>query len=539
MNNSNPPIGMFSAGIAAAILSTIASLRRWQTLHVSGKRRRIVVRKTTPSARDNITRRVAVGVCGSVAAVKAPQIVEGLVQAGCYVDLIFTRAGSFFMDVEYKGSTPRELLRRLERRRDRDGVPLVRSWTDSDEWTKYKAVGDDVVHINLARRNKVFLIAPLDANTLGNLALGLSSNLLTCVAKSWRYRDREPSFVIAPAMNTVMWQQTSTTDHVKKLVHAMKARVVPPQKKRLACGDYGVGAMARVEDVVRETLSCLESHVSVDEGKAETPHNAVLVMVAKYPKIGRSKTRLSKSVLGPDRALAFAHASIEDTLYRLGSGSSGIRKVLYYAPSDAKERFQQTCNDVCGKGVWELMPMATSEEALRGSGLTSILRHALCRCKDMFGEDVSVTFVGMDAPLLNTKDVLDAVRSSVTHSVANIFPANDGGYVLLSLPPGAPNTVFDDVEWSTASTLRSQVAQLTRCQVRVRESKHTFLDVDELDDLIELARILRLAGVGDDESAHVESRTARYQRGCPKTVSLLRRWIDQDGQRLWASGGKG
>jgi len=118
------------------------------------------------------------------------------------------------------------------------------------------------------------LVAPLDAHTLAKFALGLCDNLLTCVYRAW---DRDRPLVLAPAMNTAMWEHPATARHLEQLLadlasdwavqaisapvpaerlcelinqHCPKLRIIPPIVKRLACGDEGLGAMAEVHTIV-------------------------------------------------------------------------------------------------------------------------------------------------------------------------------------------------------------------------------------------------------------------------------------------------
>src|SRR5262249_9017680 len=119
------------------------------------------------------------------------------------------------------------------------------------------------------------VVAPLDANTLAKFALGLSDNFLTCLFRAWDFA--RPVF-LAPAMNTLMWQSPVTLRHLRQLLedhagapipgvwtldeapevfasHAPRIIMIPPQAKRLACGDIGIGAMAdvfQIAEIVRE-----------------------------------------------------------------------------------------------------------------------------------------------------------------------------------------------------------------------------------------------------------------------------------------------
>src|SRR5205085_10272897 len=111
---------------------------------------------------------------------------------------------------------------------------------DADEWTPGGYTrGDTVLHIELRRWADVLLVAPLDANTLAKFALGLCDNCLTCVYRAW---DRTRPIVLAPAMNTLMWEHHATARHLAQIHDDMgpSVIVVSPQVKKLASDDVGL-----------------------------------------------------------------------------------------------------------------------------------------------------------------------------------------------------------------------------------------------------------------------------------------------------------
>ena len=169
---------------------------------------------------------VLLGVTGSVAAIHTPDLVADLQQAGHVVKIVATRSALYFFDP----------------------IPLC-VIRDEDEWPgdRYQR-GDPVLHIELRRWADLLLIAPCDANTLAKLALGLADNCLTCVYRAW-----EPSrpVLLAPAMNTLMWEHPATARHLAQIAADLgpSLRVVPPISKKLACDDVGVGAMASRESI--------------------------------------------------------------------------------------------------------------------------------------------------------------------------------------------------------------------------------------------------------------------------------------------------
>ncbi|KAJ3073431.1 hypothetical protein HDU98_001552 [Podochytrium sp. JEL0797] len=122
-------------------------------------------------------------------------------------------------------------------------VPIL---TDNDEWTTWNT-SKQVLHIDLRNWASVAIVAPLDANTLAKLANGLCDNLLTCVLRAW---DPAKPVLVAPAMNTQMWNHPLTKPHIDTVTNLLGYTVIPPIEKLLACGDCGIGAMAEVAEIV-------------------------------------------------------------------------------------------------------------------------------------------------------------------------------------------------------------------------------------------------------------------------------------------------
>lgn len=102
----------------------------------------------------------------------------------------------------------------------------------------------------------LLIVAPLSANTLAKLACGLCDNLLTCVGRAWDFKDNNKPFLVAPAMNTAMWEHPLTEQQLGVL-HGWGIRVISPVIKTLACGDTGSGALAPVADIVAAVKEAL------------------------------------------------------------------------------------------------------------------------------------------------------------------------------------------------------------------------------------------------------------------------------------------
>jgi len=210
---------------------------------------------------------VLLGVTGSVAAIKTPDLVAELQRRGHAVKVVATQPALYFFDPTASALGGATSLG--------DGLPTAPGRNreivilDEDEWPgdRYQR-SDTVLHIELRRWADVLLIAPLDANTLAKLANGICDNCLTCVWRAW---DMSRPVVLAPAMNTLMWEHPATLRHLRQLAvdagseppaelalddlpdwsnaHCARLRVIAPISKRLACDDVGVGAMADVAEV--------------------------------------------------------------------------------------------------------------------------------------------------------------------------------------------------------------------------------------------------------------------------------------------------
>src|SRR6516162_6660666 len=212
--------------------------------------------KSSVCTRSEAMANVLLGVTGSVAAIRTPDIYALLKKTGHQVKVVATSASLYFFD-------PAQLDGKNGQRDPSVVILDEDEWPERDKGKRWQRE-EPVLHIELRRWAELLLIAPLDANTLAKLACGLADNCLTCVWRAW-----EPSrpVILAPAMNTLMWEHPLTGRHLRQLAadagappppadadpdgvvgwinaHCRLLRVVPPGSRRLACGDVGVGALA-------------------------------------------------------------------------------------------------------------------------------------------------------------------------------------------------------------------------------------------------------------------------------------------------------
>lgn len=188
--------------------------------------------------------KVLLGATGSVAAIRVPDLYAALRREGHEVRIIATDASTYFFD-------PAQIEPLPGGGRNPEVVTL-----DQDEWPgeRWKR-GDPVLHIELRRWADVLLVAPLDAGTLAKFALGLCDNCLSCVYRAW---DRARPIVLAPAMNTLMWQHPATSRHQEQIAADMdEVHWIGPIEKRLACDEVGIGAMAEIPQIVSALADAL------------------------------------------------------------------------------------------------------------------------------------------------------------------------------------------------------------------------------------------------------------------------------------------
>ena len=201
---------------------------------------------------------------GSVATIKLPDICRALARyENLSVRIVLSRSAARFL----KGQSWEQS--------EWSGLKWIRNvdeiYVDRDEWKKPWVRGDPILHIELRRWADLMVIAPLSANSLAKLASGMSDNLVTSVARAWdtkgvidgmrpglTLRQNKKTIMVAPAMNTAMWQHPVTAQHLQKLGEEWSVdnggwiQMLAPIEKGLACGDVGSGAMREWTEIVRK-----------------------------------------------------------------------------------------------------------------------------------------------------------------------------------------------------------------------------------------------------------------------------------------------
>ena len=162
---------------------------------------------------------VVLGVTGGIAVYKACELLRLLQKRGIDVFVVMTQNACRFV-----APLTFETL---------SGHPVAVDTFDRPQtW--------EVEHIALAKRADLFLIAPATANIMGKIACGIADDMLSTTVMATR-----APVLVAPAMNTGMWENAAVQQNVKTL-RARGVEIVAPVSGHLACGDSGAG---KLEDV--------------------------------------------------------------------------------------------------------------------------------------------------------------------------------------------------------------------------------------------------------------------------------------------------
>ncbi len=169
--------------------------------------------------------KLLIGITSSIAAYRLPHLVSQLSKLNFEIKTIVTEKAKAFV-------APQALA----------VMSQNPCYDDHAEWGQT----EKVIHIELAKWCEAMLIAPLTANTLAKIANGLCDNLLTSTVRALG----DTPLVLAPAMNTRMWENPLTAHQLKEIERFYRLTVIPPVAKRLADGDTGMGGLADDQTII-------------------------------------------------------------------------------------------------------------------------------------------------------------------------------------------------------------------------------------------------------------------------------------------------
>lgn len=201
---------------------------------------------------------VVLGVSGGIAAYKSCELVSRLKKLGADVHVIMTRnAEEFVAPLSFETLSDNKVVRGMFEEREEH----------------------DVRHVALAKLADVFVVAPATANVIAKFARGIADDMLST---TWLASDAPK--LVAPAMNTAMYDDEATQDNIA-LLKERGVMFVEPGVGRLACGDTGRGKMAepadiaeRIQEILRPVRDFEGKRVLVTSGATEEYIDGVRVI---------------------------------------------------------------------------------------------------------------------------------------------------------------------------------------------------------------------------------------------------------------------
>jgi len=175
---------------------------------------------------------VALGVSGGIAAYKAVEVLRGLQKAGCVVRVAMTkRACEFVQPLTFRALS---------------GAHVV-----VDDYAPDNP--DPIAHITFSQSADLLIVAPATANIIAKFANGIADDFLTST-----YLACHAPVLIAPAMNTTMWEHPATQRNLDRL-RADGVHIMEPDAGEMACGTIGPGRLSEPDRIVTAALELLSS----------------------------------------------------------------------------------------------------------------------------------------------------------------------------------------------------------------------------------------------------------------------------------------
>ena len=191
---------------------------------------------------ENRKFRVGLGVSGGIAAYKAIEVLRLLQKSGCEVRAAMTKhATEFINPLTFRALT--------------GNYVLVDDYDESNL--------DPIAHINFSQNIDLLLIVPATANIIAKFACGIADDFLSST-----YLASTAPILIAPAMNTTMWEKAATRRNVTRLKKD-GVYFVEPVAGELACKTVGTGKLEDVENIVSQALDILNGKLKSREDADE------------------------------------------------------------------------------------------------------------------------------------------------------------------------------------------------------------------------------------------------------------------------------
>lgn len=287
-------------------------------------------------------KKILIGITGSIAAYKIPQLVRAFVKEGAEVKVVMTPAARDFVSSLTLATLAKS--------------PVLTDLFDEQQWAN---------HVALGRWADVMLIAPLSCNTLSKMAHGACDNLLLAT-----YLSATCPVVVAPAMDEDMWHHPTTKGNLDVLSRNGNT-IIPVEHGELASGLVGDGRMAEIETIVDFIKSFLRRFETLAGKKALVTAGPTYEAIDPVRFIGNHSSGKMGYALAEELAQRGAEVTLISGPVSIQPRHSGIRLVKTTSAAQMYEACQaQKDYDVAimAAAVADFTPVAPAAEKIKKNG---------------------------------------------------------------------------------------------------------------------------------------------------------------------------
>ena len=260
---------------------------------------------------------IVVGITGGIASYKTIEVISRLKKYGYEINVILTKNACEFV-------TPLTL-------ETISNNPVITDMFNRETpW--------EVEHISLAQKADLFLIAPATANVIGKIANGIADDMLTTTIMAHTKKK-----LIAPAMNTNMYNNIAVQNNIKKLKE-MGYEFVGPESGMLACKDEGKGRMSEPEKIADECHRLLSDNQDLKGRKivvtaGPTVEHIDPVRYITNPSSGKMGYEIAMAAKdrGAEVILVSGHVSLEEPF--------GVKRINVDSTKDMLDAVLANYND--------------------------------------------------------------------------------------------------------------------------------------------------------------------------------------------------
>ncbi len=345
------------------------------------------------------SKRVTLGVTGSIACYKSVDLASKLTQAGAIVDVVMTKGATNFLTPLTFGSITH--------------APVV-----CDVYDPQSELSMD--HIAVAERSDVLLVAPATANTIAKLAWGFADDALTTTVLA-----TQAPVIVAPAMDAHMYEHPATQENVAKL-ESRGVVIAGPAEGRMASGLMGRGRMVEPQELVEHVKIALgrsgdlaNRKIVVSAGGTEEPLDPVRVIANRSSgKMGYAIAEAAR-----DRGASAVIVSAPTALPK----PVGVRVVSVGTALQMRDAVLEECRSadalIMAAAVADWRPVAAADQKVK-KGESDTWSIELTKNPDILAEaqGANLVKVGFAA---ESEDLLDNAEAKLLSKGLHMIAAND------------------------------------------------------------------------------------------------------------------